>query len=143
MKFCFRTKRAAYRRVLSEVVGHEAVREAEEIVGAAWMAGLMEAAGRVVGGLAHPGEEQAVSEFMARERAAWAAAAKVRALDAIADRERLAAAAEAAGIGNEKTQKQKAASGEGLGSLGEPAQVHRVIRLGWGAGGCRGGGSVP
>lgn len=77
-------------------MAHEAVREAEEIVGAAWLAGLMEAAGRTAG-LVRPADQE-VSEFVAREREVWAAAAKMRALDAIADRERLAAAAEAAGI---------------------------------------------
>jgi hypothetical protein len=94
----FSSKRAAYRRLLNEVVAHEAVREAEEIVGAAWMAGLMEAAGRTgSGGRARP-DDQGVREFVAREREVWAAAAKARAMDAIADRERLAAAAEAAGV---------------------------------------------
>ena len=91
-----RTKRAAYRRLLAEVVEHEVIREAEEIVGAAWMAGLMEAAGRTAGRV-RPGD-QPIGEFVSREREVWATAAKVRALDAIADRERLAAAAQAAGL---------------------------------------------
>lgn len=92
----FRTKRATYLRLLAEVVEHEVVREAEEIVGAAWMAGLLEAAGRTAG-LVRPGG-QPISEFVSREREVWATAAKVRALDAIADRERLSEAAMAAGI---------------------------------------------
>ncbi|NUP48402.1 MAG: hypothetical protein HOW97_14005 [Catenulispora sp.] len=92
----FRSKRATYLRLLTEVVEHEVVREAEEIVGAAWMAGLLEAAGRTAGRL-RPGD-QPISEFVTREREVWATAAKVRALDAIADRERLSEAALAAGI---------------------------------------------
>ncbi|GAA1987110.1 hypothetical protein [Catenulispora subtropica] len=92
----FRTKRAAYRRLLAEVVEHEVVREAEEIVGAAWMAGLFEAAGQAAGRV-RPGG-QGLNEFVTREREVWATAAKARALGAIADRERLAEAARAAGM---------------------------------------------
>lgn len=92
----FGGKRAAYRRLLAEVVDNEVVREAEEVVGAAWMAGLLEAADQTVGLVRRRGEE--VTEFVSREREAWASAARSRALGAIADRERLAQAARAAGI---------------------------------------------
>jgi hypothetical protein len=92
----FGGKRAAYRRLLAEVADNEVVREAEEVVGAAWMTRLLEAAGQTVGLVRRGGEE--VTEFVSREREAWASAAKIRALGAIADRERLAEAARAAGI---------------------------------------------
>ncbi|MBW8805860.1 MAG: hypothetical protein JF587_18715 [Catenulisporales bacterium] len=92
----FGSKRAAYRRLLAEVADNEVVREAEEVVGAAWMTGLLEAAGQTVGLV--PPSSGGVTEFVCREREAWASAAKIRALGAIADRERLAEAARAAGI---------------------------------------------
>lgn len=92
----FRSNRAAYRRLLAEVVEREVVREAEEIVGAAWMTGLVAAADGVAGGL--PPGNRAVREFVHHEREVWATAARARALAAIADRERLADAAQAAGL---------------------------------------------
>ena len=103
MRFAwFPSKRAAYRRLLAEVVDHEVVREAEEIVGAAWMAGLMEAAEAAESAGRSPGRVRpgnvGVGEFVNREREMWATAAKARAMAAIADRERLAEAARAAGI---------------------------------------------
>jgi hypothetical protein len=96
MRFPWFGRKRAYRRLLAQVVANEVVREAEEIVGAVWMAGLLEAAGPTDGAARPRGE--GVGEFVFREREAWASAAKARALGAIADRERLAEAARSAGV---------------------------------------------
>lgn len=134
-----RRKHAAYVRLASQMSEHDAIRAAEEIVGAAWMAGLAEAEGQAAtarrvcthmrdaayelycsakdGGdterLSASYQELAASQqalgrirdrhdglrqFAERERAAWAEAERTRALEVLADRDRLAEAARAAGM---------------------------------------------
>jgi hypothetical protein len=139
-----RRRQAAYRQVVKQVSDHEAVHEAEEIVGAAWMAGLLEAEGQAAAAsrvcthmrdtayevycsakeghdtaqLSESYRELAASQqalgrvrdrhdhlrqFAERERAAWTEAERTRALEVLADRDRLAEAARAAGMEEERT----------------------------------------
>jgi hypothetical protein len=134
-----RRKQATYSRLLAEAAGNEAVRVAEELVGAVWLATLAEAqeqaefatkvcthmrdtahqvlrtaeatrdAGQIEAGRHELRESQealarirerrdGVLRFVGRQRTAWATAAKSRTLEALADRERLIAAARAAGV---------------------------------------------
>lgn len=143
-----RRRRAAYRRTAGQVAAREAVRRAEEIVGAAWMAGLLEAEEQAATAhricthmrdtayevyrsaqdtrdtdrLAASYRELAASQqalgrirdrheglqaFAARERAAWAEAERTRALELLADRDRLAEAARAAGMEKERTHEHR------------------------------------
>lgn len=81
-----RKKRAAYSRLAAQVAEHDVIRAAEEVVGAAWMAGVLEA-----------GRLSDLRQFAERERAAWVEAERARALEVLADRDRLAEAARAAG----------------------------------------------
>jgi hypothetical protein len=134
-----RRKRAAYSRLVAQVSEHEVIQAAEEIVGGAWMAGLLEAegqaatarrvcthmrdtayeiyrsakAGRDAERLSESYRELAASQqdlgrvrdrhdglcqFAEHERAAWVEAERMRALEVLADRDRLAEAARAAGL---------------------------------------------
>ncbi|NUP47293.1 MAG: hypothetical protein HOW97_08260 [Catenulispora sp.] len=143
-----RRKQAAYTRLAAQVTEHDVIRAAEEIVGAAWMAGLLEAeeqaaaarrvcthmrdtayqvyrsakAGRDTERLSQSYQELAASQqalgrirdrhdglrqFAERERAAWAEAEKLRALEVLADRDRLAEAARAAGMRKGRTHEHR------------------------------------
>lgn len=133
-----RRKQAAYSRLVAQVSEHDVIRAAEEVVGAAWMAGLLEAEGQAAtarrvcthmrdtayevyrsaeaeqdaGRLSESYQELAASQqalgrvrdrhdnlrqFAERERTAWAEAEQMRALEVLADRDRLAVAARTAG----------------------------------------------
>ncbi|NUR58123.1 MAG: hypothetical protein HOV87_05415 [Catenulispora sp.] len=144
----FNRRQAAYARLVAQVREHDVVHAAEEIVGAAWMAGLLEAegqaaaarrvcthmrdtayevyrsaqAGRDSARLSESYQELAASQqalgrvrdrhdglrqFAERERAAWAEAERTRALEMLADRDRLAEAARAAGIKEARTHERR------------------------------------
>lgn len=134
-----RSDRAAYSRLVTQVSEHDVIRAAEEIVGTAWMAGLLEAEGQAATArrvcthmrdtaydiyhsalaerdserLSQSYRELAVSEqaldrirdrhdnlrqFAERERATWVEAERTRALEVLADQDRLAEAARSAGL---------------------------------------------
>ncbi|GAA2002070.1 hypothetical protein [Catenulispora subtropica] len=143
-----RKRQAAYRQLVRQISEREAVHEAEEIVGAAWMAGLVEAEGQAATArrvcthmrdsayevyrsakagsdaqrLSESYRELAASQqalcrvrerheglrrFAERERAAWFEAERTRALEVLADRDRLAEAARAAGMEEERTHEHR------------------------------------
>lgn len=78
-----RRRQTAYSRLAAQAAEHDVIRDAEEIVGAAWMARLREAGGQ--------------RQFAERERAAWVEAERMRALEVLADQDRLAEAARLSG----------------------------------------------
>ena len=143
-----RRKQAAYLRLAAQVAEHDVIRAAEEIVGAAWMAGLVEAEGQAATArrvcthmrdtayevycsakdgsdterLSASYQELAASQqalgrirdrldglrqFAERERATWAEAERIRALEVLADRDRLAEAARAAGMTKGNTHEHR------------------------------------
>ena len=94
-----RRRRAAYSRLVAQVSEHDVIWAAEEIVGAAWMAGLTEADRQAVA--RHAPEcgrrESKMRKFVERERVVWEQAERIRTLEILEDRDRLAAAARAVG----------------------------------------------
>lgn len=102
-----RRKRTAYSRLVAQVAEHDVVRDAEEVVGAAWMARLRDAEGqavpvrRALGRVRDSDNDsdrhEGLRQFAERERAAWVEAERMRALEVLADQDRLAEAAHWAG----------------------------------------------
>ncbi|MEZ0110199.1 hypothetical protein ABH920_004214 [Catenulispora sp. EB89] len=94
-----RRRRAAYSRLVAQVSGHDVVWAAEEIVGGAWMAGLTEAerqaGARHASGSGCSERDSKLREFIERERVVWEQAERIRTLEILEDRDRLAAAARA------------------------------------------------
>ena len=92
-----RRRRAAYSRLLAQVSEHDVVWAAEEIVGGAWMAGLTEAERQAVARHASGCDQRdsKLRDFVERERVAWEQAERIRTLEILEDRDRLAAAARA------------------------------------------------
>jgi hypothetical protein len=92
-----RRRRAAYSRLVSQVSEHDVIWAAEEIVGAAWMAGLVkaeeEAAARHAPGCGHERRDSRLRRFVENERVVWEQAERIRTLEILEDRDRLAAAA--------------------------------------------------
>ena len=80
----------------SEPFHTESVWAAEEIVGAAWMAGLDEAekqaTARRASGCGDTEGDSRLRKFIDRERVVWEQAERIRTLEILADRDRLAAA---------------------------------------------------
>ncbi|WP_194911599.1 hypothetical protein [Catenulispora rubra] len=98
-----RRRRAAYSRLVAQVSEHDVVWAAEEIVGGAWMAELTEAERQAVARHA-PGcgrRDGKLREFVERERVVWEQAERIRTLEILEDRDRLAAAARAVGEARE------------------------------------------
>ncbi|MEY9855467.1 hypothetical protein ABH935_001071 [Catenulispora sp. GAS73] len=94
-----RRNRAAYSRLVAQVSEHDVVWAAEEIVGGAWMAGLTEAERQAVARHA-PGcgeRDGKLRDFIEHERVVWEQAERIRTLEILEDRDRLAAAARAVG----------------------------------------------
>ena len=90
-----RRRRAAYSRLVAQVSEHDVIWAAEEIVGAAWMAGLDEAERQALARQHTPdcGHEQRDSrlrQFVEHERVRWEQAERIRMLEILADRDRLA-----------------------------------------------------
>lgn len=139
MKAWKHRRKQAYARLVAQVSEHHVIRDAEEIVGASWMAGLLEAeqqaaaarrvcthmrdtayeiyqtaqSARDCDQLTESYRELAASQqalgrvrdrhdnlrqFAERERAAWVEAERLRALEILADQDRLAQAARTAGM---------------------------------------------
>ena len=96
-----RRRRTEYSQLVAQVSEHDVIWAAERIVGAAWLAGLAEAerqaAARHAPGCGHERRGNRLRQFVERERVAWEQAERMRALEILADRERLAEAARAAG----------------------------------------------
>lgn len=94
-------QRAAYARLVAQVSEHDVIRTAEEIVGTAWIAGLEEAekqaAARHAQGCGRRHGDSRLRQFVERERVAWEQAERMRRLEVLHDRNRLAAAARALG----------------------------------------------
>lgn len=101
-----RRRRAAYSRLIAKVSEHDVIWAAEEIVGTAWMAGLVDAerqaASRRASGRVRDRHE-GLRRFAERERAAWEQAEWMRTLEVLADRDLLAEAARTAGVQEERT----------------------------------------
>lgn len=95
-----RRRRAAYSRLVAQVSEHDVIWAAEEIVGAAWMAGLTvaekQAAARHAPDCGRRRRDSTLRQFVERERAAWARARQLRVLEILADQDRLAEAERAA-----------------------------------------------
>jgi len=94
-------RKQAYAQLVAQVSEHDVIREAEEIVGSAWMAGLLaaeaqDAAEHVPGRVGD--RDAGLRAFVERERAAWVEAERMRALEVLADRDRLAEAAHTAAL---------------------------------------------
>jgi hypothetical protein len=98
-----RRKRTAYSRLVAQVAEHDVIRDAEEVVGAAWMARLRDAEAqavpvrRALGRVRDSDRHEGLRQFAERERAAWVEAERMRALEVLADQDRLAEAAHRAG----------------------------------------------
>lgn len=90
-----RRRRAAYSRLVAEVSEHDVIWAAEEIVGAAWIAGLAEAeqqaAARHAPGCGHERHSR-LRKFIEHERVVWEQAERIRTLEILEDRDRLAEA---------------------------------------------------
>jgi len=92
-----RRRRAAYSRLAAQVSEHDVIWAAEELVGGAWMAGLTEAERQAVARHAPECSRQdgKLREFIEHERVVWEQAERIRTLEILEDRDRLAAAARA------------------------------------------------
>jgi hypothetical protein len=89
-----RRRRAAYSRLVAEVSEHDVIWAAEEIVGAAWIAGLAEAEKQAAARHAPGCERRAgrLRKFIEHERVVWEQAERIRTLEILEDRDRLAEA---------------------------------------------------
>lgn len=94
-----RRRRAAYSRLAAQVSEHDVIWAAEELVGGAWMAGLTEAERQAVARHAPEcgRQDSKLREFVEHERVVWEQAERIRTLEILEDRDRLAAAARAVG----------------------------------------------
>lgn len=93
-----RRRRAAYSRLVRQISEHDVVWAAEKVVGTAWMATLAQSEEQAAAAPDGPGDRHdRLREFAERERARWEQARRIRTLEILADRDRLAAVARDAG----------------------------------------------
>jgi hypothetical protein len=88
-----RKRQATYSRVLDQISEHDVVWAAETVVGTAWMATLDDSEDQAATAPdLLPEQHAALRQFAEQERARWEQARRIRTLEILSDRDRLAAA---------------------------------------------------
>jgi hypothetical protein len=88
-----RKRQATYSRVLRQISEHDVVWAAETVVATAWMATLDESEEQAASAPILAADQHAtLKRFVVRERARWEQARRIRTLEILSDRDRLAAA---------------------------------------------------